>query len=241
MRPIYKILIIAGIVIVAVLGIYFGLKAITSPRPSSTPTENVEGREEPQTIPTENGTVMLRKISENPVFDFWVNPNSKEVFYLTANGFVFGAKEGPDLELSGQELGALNSIKASPSTGKLLTAFGDPRTPQWAIFDVVDGVWRPLPREIANTTWGETDEELISLLSDSRLVKTDLTENPPTHESILQNFDLKDTILSYIAGGRVLVVERPSVSYAGRAWSVDIKTKRLNLLFSAENGLLISF
>jgi len=266
MKPLYKILIIVGIVIIGVLLIYFGWKKLTAPPaaipgPKETGTlpldrgklEKGSGGAENNVPPspdggtTAQGTVTassLKKISENEVFDFWVIPSTGEVFYLTPAGKVFSAKEGPDLEISSQSIAALNSIEISPDGEKVLAAFGNPIEPSWGIFDSRDKVWRPLPSEITNATWGSKDTELIASIknkSELNLAIVDLSKTPPAYNTILKDFRFKDIKLAFKSPNALLILEKPSTFYAGRLWRLDLKTLSLNLLLSPEKGLIFNW
>jgi hypothetical protein len=269
MKPLYKILIISGIVIIGILIIYFGWKKLTAPPAVITPsTPNATGtlplgekKEEPgkggagaeSNVPppaesdaTASGTIIasdLKKISENEVFDFWVIPSTGEVFYLTPLGQVFSAKEGPDLEISSQSITALNFIEISPDGEKILAAFGNPIEPSWGIFDSRDKTWQPLPSEITNATWGLKDTELFAIIknkSEVNLANVDLSKTPPAYKVILKDFRFKDIKLAFKSPNTLLILEKPSAFYAGRLWRLDLKTLSLNLLLSPEKGLLFN-
>ena len=239
MKPIFKILIVILILVVAGLIIYFIFSG-------GEEVESVPGTE-PEGGPAATETraeSALKKISDNPVFDFWINESTKEIFYLTPGGEVFGAKDGSDLEISGQAMDALNFIEVGPGGRKVLTAFGDPQTPKWGIFDVVDGVWRPLPADITNAAWGESDERLIVIVesgNDSNLAEADITKTPPSYRTFVRNFQLKDVRMTYLSENRVIISELPSASYAASLWQLNLKSLVFNLLVAPEEGFDVSW
>ncbi len=235
MKPIFKILIIILILVVAGLTIYLLFSG--GGEVESVPGTEPEG--EPAVIETGTESA-LKKISDNPVFDFWINESTKEIFYLTPSGEVIGAKDGSDLEISKQTVDALNFIETGPGGRKILAAFGDPQTPKWGIFDVVDGVWRPLPADITNATWGESDEKLIVTVesgNDSNLAEADITKTPPSYRTFVRDFQLKDVRMTYLPENRVIISELPSASYAASLWQLNLKSLVFNLLVAPEKGL----
>lgn len=241
MKPFYKILIISGIGALAILGVYLGWQAITSGS-----QEEIEEIGVPVTgeMPSSPNTAPLKKLSENAVFDFFVNAATKEVFYFTPDGKVMNAKDGPDLEISKQTIKALNFIEVEPKNQKVLAAFGDPSWPQWGIFDVIDGVWRPLPSEIMKATWGENDEKLVAIIKKGEnisLVEVDLTKTPPSYRSLIRDFRLKDVKITWVAKNRIIISELPSASYAGSVWQFDPESLNFNLLIAPRRGLTISW
>ncbi len=239
MKPFYKILIAIGIGVLVILGIYLGWQAITSE-----PEEDIGTT--PETAETSSSLITspIKKISEETVFDFWTNPDTGEVFYFTPDGRVMNAKEGPDLEISKQTINALNFIEIGPKKQKVLAAFGDPQAPQWGIFDIIDGVWRPLPADIIKATWGDNEEKLITIVKSGNyqnFAEADITQMPPSYQILARDLRLKDVKLTSLSDNRVVISELPSASYAGSLWQFDLKSLNLNLLIASEYGLDISW
>ncbi|MFH0712267.1 MAG: hypothetical protein V2A55_00180 [Candidatus Jorgensenbacteria bacterium] len=239
MKLIFKILII--ILVLAVLGLAIYLIFGGNDEVGEAPEPGTE--EEPTEAATPEESA-LKKISDNPVFDFWVNKSTKEIFYLTLDGKVVGAKNGPDLEISEQTIDALNFIEIGPGGKRVLAAFGDPQTPQWGIFDVVDGVWRPLPADIMKAVWGGSDEKLIVTVksgNDLNLSEADITKTPPSYKVIIRDFRLKDVKMTYLPENRIIISEPPSASYAASLWQLDLKSLALSTLVAPEEGLYVSW
>ncbi|MBI4034255.1 MAG: hypothetical protein HY378_01765 [Candidatus Brennerbacteria bacterium] len=235
MKPLYKILIIAVIGVLVILGIYLGSRALTS-GPEET------GGAPPPTggTPAPAAQSPIKRFSDGVVFDFWANPATGEVFYLAPDGRVFNAKEGPDLETSKQTINALNFIEVGPGNRKILAAFGDPRAPQWGIFDAVDGAWRPLPSEILRAAWGEDDEELIVIVksgNDLNFAEADLTRTPPSYRTLIRDFRLKDVEFVRFPDDQLVISEFPSASYAASLWQVDLGNSNVSLLAAPQRGL----
>jgi hypothetical protein len=240
MKRIHKILIIIGIGILFILGIYLGWRAIISG------PDEVGGPTAPdgEDVPAPPGAGVMKKLSDGPIFDFWINPATREVFYFTPDGKVMNAKDGPDLEVSTQTINALNHAEVGPNSQKVLAAFGNPKAPQWGIFDVVDGVWRPLPADIKNAAWGENNEQLIVVVqngADLNLAKADITQTPPSYDVLVRDFRLKDVKLTYVPDNRLIISEFPSASYSASLWQVDLESLNFNLLISSEPGLSLSW
>jgi hypothetical protein len=264
MKPLYKILIIAAVVIIAIVGVYFLWSSITaSPEPqpgaetgsTTLPTggEAATGNEATTTATASttnetggvggegNGTNLttIKKLSEGPIFDFWSVNGTEEVFYMTPTGKVMSLKEGPDLDISTQEVGPLNRIEPNGKGDRVLAAFGDPKSPQWGIYDAIDKVWRPLPEEITNATWKD-DSSLIATVrngNDINLDEVDITKNPPATKTIIKDLRLRDVRLTYKAPQFLFISELPSINYQGRLWRLDLKTNALTLIKSEERGL----
>lgn len=254
MKRTYKILIISAIVLLVILGIYLGWKKILAPE--ITPAPEIGGAPLPTAPLSDGGRVeggtaeksaaglILKKLSEEKVFGFGVVQASGEVFYLTPGGKIMSAKDGPDLEISKESVTALNSIELNPKDQKFLVSFGDPRRPQWGIFDLIDKVWRPLPIDIVNATWGLDDDKLVASIkktNEYNLSEVDLTKSPPSYKLISRDFRMKDVKLAYLNPQKLVVGERSSAFYEGRVWQLDLKTNLFNLIVPAERGLTLGW
>lgn len=256
MKPFYKILIIIGIVAVVALGIYFAWSKIAAPAPTTPNTTETNpalpgasGSPNQTNNPTTNASssggrqkTTLKKISDGPVFDFWTVPDADEVYYFTPNGQVLAAKDGPDLPISSQTIGALNRVLIGPGNKKVLAAFGNPATPQWGVFDLLDKTWRPLPSNITNAAWGIIDSKLVALVSSANninLSQVDLSKTPPAYQVSIKDFRLKNVSLTTLPNQKIIITEKPSVFYSGRVWQFDPKTSGFNLLESPANGLIL--
>lgn len=213
--------------------------------PGTTPPQ------EPTDTPGETGDLgeqmpfaKLEKISEYAALDLWINNDTKEIFYITADGRVYNAKSGPDLEVSMQTIGAINKIEASPSGKLALASFGDPNAPQWGLFDSIDKVWKPLPNNISYSTWGESDSVLIATVKDgakTNLSWVDASKSPYSTKKILDDFGIKNASFFYISPQKLVITERPSFYYQGRVWQLNLKTLSFNLVLAPENGLMLGF
>jgi len=240
MKRLYKIIIIIIIAVLVAIGIYLAWRKIAGPAPEEAPAAPKTGTAAGGEGPVRGAVV---KISENKVFDFWVAPATGEVYYLLPDGQISLAKEGPDLEISKQTINALNAVEVAPGAGKILAAFGDPLSPQWGIFDVVDKAWRPLP-DFQNATWGATDEKLIAVVkngSDLNLAEVDLTKTPPAYKIIIKDFRFQNVKLSYLPENRLIIAEAPAANYESSVSQLDLKTLTLNLMLSPQRGEFIKW
>ncbi|MFA6365028.1 MAG: hypothetical protein WCW78_01370 [Candidatus Paceibacterota bacterium] len=259
MKPLYKILVIVGITILVGIIVYFIWNSLTSdsipqtpPRgtelPLGTPLPEVGGGVTTSTSETptlgEQKTLQAQKFSKNPAFDFWIERDTKEIYYLGLDGKIFSAKEGPDLDISNQTVEALNSIESSSKGEKILASFGNPLAPQWGIFDSIDKVWRPLPADILIATWGANERELIATTKtkdEISLATIDLTKTPFAYKILIKDFRFNDVVFSMKAPDILLFWEKPSLGYAGRVWQLNLKTLGITLLSSPQNGFSLSW
>ncbi len=234
-----KIILIIVLILILILGIYFFIQRFKETKPSLPVTPPPP--KPPVTLPPE--IQKLKKISQFPAFDFFIDRNLKKIFYLDLNGKIYEvANNGKDILVSDQTLNALNKTEISPEKNKILVAFGNPLKPQWRIFDFLDRFWRPLPENLFQVTWGENDNELIGLLITETgvpLVKIDLSQNPPEIKTILSDFRMKDIELIYSGNQQLIIVERPSKKYLSRSWKLNLKDKTIEEFLPAQLDLII--
>lgn len=193
------------------------------------------------TTSTAPSVPVLSKISSHNVFGYWINQQTGEAEYIDPTGGVWGArKNGGDISESQQAVNAIDSIDVDRNGQNVLTAFGDPRSPQWAIYSAVDKTWHALPSSIVNATWGANSNQLIGMVKSVNsysLSYIDLTKNPPSYKTILNNFFMNDVRFKFFAPATLLITEKPSSYYQGSAWEFNLKTLALNTVFQPQNGL----
>lgn len=250
MKLSYKISIAVAILIVVVGVVWYFLKGTSSPPPSSLPEggevalpESPSATSSPSTTGEGDGISALIPLSESPVFSFWVSP-AGEVYYLTTEGQVYAAREGPDLEISRQVIEALNSVTVSPSRQLILAAFGDPLNPSWGIFDAVDGVWRPLPQTIRSVTWGADDQTLFGTVQNgaqTSFARITRANDAFTITELIRGFALYDTRLTFVPPQNLFFAELPSASHQSGVWKLDTQTLSLNLALSPAAGRVIQW
>lgn len=241
MKPLYKIIAVIVLIVIAGLGIYLGWRKIVSAPENTNNSQSVQNQ--PSAAVTSTAVkIELKKISDQPVFDFVISSSTREIIYFTPEGRIFQAENGTDNKISDQAIAAINLIKLSPANQKILAAFGDPHRPQWLIFDLIDRVWRPLPIEIINASWGADDNELFVLTNQNNAVNLSRfrpSQTPINYEVIMKDFGFSDINLDFKPPQFLLITERPSFFYAGRSWQFDLKKSELTHLAGPENGLTI--
>ncbi len=245
-KQIIKILIIVGAITIIALIFFLIWKKITAPPTITPPPEELPiptvpappTAEPPMIIP--DAKIALKKISSYPVFDFWAVPETREVLYIDPSGQVWSAKEGPDLEVSREQVSALNSTEVSPDKRKALVSFGNPKLPEWGVFDLLDKVWRPLPANIIQATWSTEENEIFVITANEdgsrSLAKYQLFPSPELLP-ILGKFNLRGVSIKTLSPNFLLIKERSSGLIMGRAWELDIENLKLNLLFTPARGL----
>ncbi len=199
------------------------------------------GNAETSTTSTAPAVPVLSKISSRSVLGYWIDRQTGDVHYIDPTGNVWGAREkGGDVFESQQPVNAINTIDVDQNGQNVLTAFGDPRSPQWAIYSSADKTWHALPQSIVNATWGANANQLIGIVRNANafsLSFIDLAKNPPSYKTILNNFFMSDVRFKFYAPNTLLITEKPSLYYQASVWELNLKTLALNLIFQPQSGL----
>lgn len=221
------------------------------PVPRADGTSNLFDEEDISETVSSGGDIPSRargnvaRVSDRPVFYHWVNSDTGEVFYLTPDGAAYLAEAGGDVEISSQTLSGLQSAEISPKGDKVLARFGTPEFPKWGVFDVVDGVWRPLPDGILDAIWGKDSGELTLRArqgNDVSLGVLNLEKSGSPFTSILRDFRLKNVSMFFLPSGKkgkLVFIEKPLLSSPSRMWELNLNTLSFSLLSSLEKGVLV--
>lgn len=251
MKTWQKIVVIILLLGIGVFALFYFFNKITVPTPVEDgesvlfpgfeKNDGTQGGAGGETV-SETKKITLSKISDVTAFDFWISKDTGEIYYITDEGRIFSGKDGEDVNLNTQQLNALNSISPSTSGKKILASFGDPQKPRWGIFDVVDGVWKPLSEEITLLAWGKDEDTLVGVVESEKnynLSSFDLSKNPIKATVIIKDFRMKDVSFVWKNPDSLFILERPSASIKGRLWEFNTKTAILKRIDPGTSGLTV--
>jgi len=260
MKPWLKILIVAVVVGLIGLGVYFVFKPQplviedvpgTSGLPvGELPTSGGQTSGEPTSgEPTPPGTEtptskekVLSVLSDQQVSDFWVAGG--EVYYVNLSGKIYKAKINEDEEVSNQTLnGPINKIESDEWGNLVLISFGSPLSPSWTVFDSRDAAFRPLAQDIKLAAWGNKSAEIIAVKElpngTRQLVFLDADKLSAAPKIILNDFRMESIQITAGGGDNFLIQELPDSEYGGRVWIFNTKNQTLiTLRDSASNQVI---
>ncbi|GEM_PF-987591 len=247
------IVIVLGVIVYFIWGGITGPEALPTESSSSTPPgdgsslppvgTSTGGDSQGNTITFPAESDPLFRVSDQPVSGYWIDPQTDGIFYLDAGGRVLLVNKnegGDDTEIIKQGVGVLNTLEVGPNSQKVLAAFGDPRSPQWGIFDDVDQTWRPLPSTILNATWGSDNGTLYGVVQNGSvpaLALIDTSKGDISIKTLIKDFRFHDAQLSYLFPSTLLVQEKGSSFYPSRVWKIDTKDLSIHQIFGQTNGL----
>jgi len=242
-----KILIIGGVAIVIVVIVILWISKANQPPTKdgaevlpSSPEKEVG--EEGEGVEKEGFELIKLSDEEIEVFDFWENSLSSEVYYITLDGMVRSGKVGPDPEISIRGFLAINKIRPNSDGSKVLVSFGDPKSPEWKLFDSNDGVWRPIPSYFKDMVWGE-ENKVISVAntgSGKSLILLDIEEfqegEEQDYEVLIRNFNFNDVDMEFSSPDSIVLIEKPASFYKSKVWKFDFKELKLTQLSTPKEG-----
>ncbi len=213
----------------------------------------------PETKPTsaeETAASQLIILSQEPVFEYWVASTSQEIFYANSEGKIAKVNPGgQDAFLSEQQIENLNFILPSPDSQKIIAAFGDPRQPQFSIFDLASNAWSPLPLEIKSITWSPEGKRLTALINQNnqtdlvildlaKYLSSDPKQKAKSSTTIIKNFSLQDLKMEWLTPNEIIFTDKPSNLIMSSAWRLNF-AKPTNPVFTEiiqpGNGLMIKW
>jgi len=252
MKPWLKILIVAVVVGLIGLGVYFvfrpqplvveeplpGSELPIGQLPNSGNTGGGDNKTDNEPLPPGGEEVVSSKqtlsiISDREAMGFWTN--GENIYYLDQSGKIYRARDNEDEEISSQALnGPLNTLDSDLRGDLVLISFGSPLNPSWTIFDSRDAAYRPLSQDIKYATWGNKTGELVAIKESAgnikQLVYLEADKLAAAPKIILSNFQMESVRLLAAGGEDFLIQELPDSEYAARVWRLNTKNQTLNLL-----------
>lgn len=254
MKPIYKIIIAVIIAVLLGFGAYFIWSRffVPTPTPQETqPSGTVEAPSQGSTQTTSGAPVSggankdiytFKKLSDAPALGFWISKTTGSVFYIATSGIVMEAKDGADVEVSKQGVSRFINLDPSPSGERVLVSSGNPDSPQWSLFDSIDKVWRPLPKELVNVTWAGSESQLVGVVQLNNTLSLsfiNIAKQPYGYKTIVPNFNMLDVVFSAKSSTELLISEKTSSYSSSRIWQLDTKTGIMTLVTSPAFGSFV--
>lgn len=190
------------------------------------------GQEErPATIITDE---KLSLISNDIVFDYWINKLNNSVYLMDETGNIVKISSDNQREvINTQTLNKINKIWPSYNGARIVARFNYPTMPTFSIFDTVTQNWKPLPLNIIATAWAPNSDEL-AYLDDKSLNILNLVSQKT---SKIINMTQKEINLDWVSDSTMLISTIGSEKTTASIWSLNLKTKIITSIISDEQGL----
>lgn len=213
------IFIILG-VLALIFGYWLAIGFFAAPPPA-------EIAQQPPTVisqPTADKKIKL--VSSEQLAGYWFDDEGR-IYLMKANGEIIG--------VSSRVMGDINQVQPAAGGRRALVGFNHPFDPTFAIVDVNDRSWTPLPEGAIAAAWHPEDEDKLIYLDDSGLKLLNLK----TGRSVLiLKLSLVDMALDWPEKNRILLADRPTAITGGKVWTVNPDSKTINEAASG-SGLMI--
>ena len=192
-------------------------------------------------------TEKIKLLSQTKVFGYWVNETKNAIYALTENGKIISLRDGNEKNESDEIIANLVKLLPSADGRQAIIAFGNAQRPQFSLFNSTDNSWQPLPLEITNLTWIKSKTQLGDLIAfiDTKkgfsLEAIDLSKTNSTNTKLVNDLGLEDVEMTWSGNETIIFTERPSFSYYGGAWSLNLKDFKFRQIFQPEPGLITSW
>ncbi len=231
MKRVIKIILWVVVVAVLAVGIYIGWRALRRGAVVAPQGGGPTGAEELILTP--------KALSENPVFDYWLNKSTGEIYYVAEDGQIYKiTAEGESQGVGSQTIGQLSYIKPSSDGSLILIAFGYPQKPTFAIHNLSTKTWQSLPEGTVATAWDPRSNNRIAYLRDNGTTsRLNLLALSTQKSQEILRFSQKDLELDWVLPDVIYFKERPSNQVASSLWSYNLKTKVIKTVAANELGL----
>lgn len=184
-----------------------------------------------------------KALNDEPVFDYWINNKTNEIYYITENGEISAVTvTGEKRSTGSRATGFLSYIKPSADGSLLLIALGNPQSQAFAIYNTANKTWLGLPNGTTAAAWDPLLNDKLAYIKDNgQISRLNLFTVSSGKSQELLRIAQKDIELEWILPDIIYFKERPSVKYNSSVWSYDIKTRLIKTVVKEENGLMIKW
>ena len=178
----------------------------------------------------------LTNLTENPIFDYWVNKTSNSIYYIQPAGEVVRITDVVKITNS-QTLNKLNRVIASPDGNYAIAKFNYPNSTSFSLFNTETNSWQPLPPNVISAAWSP-DSKQILILDDKALKILDIKDFKTKNIISMSQEELN---LDWTSASTVVLSFPSSDQLPSSAWSLSLKDKSIVPLATNEYGLVINW
>ncbi|MDE2001618.1 MAG: hypothetical protein KGI60_03600, partial [Patescibacteria group bacterium] len=209
-RILITLLVIAGIAWAAYYFFY------QNPATSSIITSILQPSAQTEQATTTATTLMA--LTTDPVFDYWLNQQTNEVFLMNPAGQVLKLSGTQEVLVNSQTLSQLNHVAASAKGDYLLAEFNYPAQPVFSIFNASTNNWSPLPSGTIAAAWAPNANK-VAYVDGSTLTIFDVTTNKKT---VALRLTQKELNLQWTTDNTIILSTLPTTQLNTQTWTVDL-------------------
>ena len=239
------------IIILAVLGVggylawryFFQLTPIeiAEERATLPATETGAPSTEEQLIETQVAETGMKTLSTRPVFDYWINKNTNDVYFIDLDGEMYKiSPSGTEEKINAQTISNIHSIQPSPDGSRAIFTFGYPLQTTLSILDIAAKSWQPLPAEVTSAAWDPRSNNQIAYIKNNGNQSSIFVLTLSTKKAVeLTKLGQKDLDLEWALPDVLYLKTKPSAEYNGFIWAFNIKQKTFSPLINEGAGLSV--
>jgi hypothetical protein len=172
----------------------------------------------------------INKISTENVLSFWYVLQTDEIKYISFDGTVWSTKTSPNKRLTNEKINGIKKIIPYKDGSKVLVNYTKEDGDAWLIYNSLDDYWSSLPFYIETAFWGNKNTEIFAIIKENNkynLSLIDLEKALTLPITIISNFYFPDAEFRFVPPHSIIIIEKPSLSYKGAVWSLNIENKTL--------------
>ncbi len=179
---------------------------------------------------TETLSPRVKALSQQRIFDYWVDKATNAIYLVTLDGKIFRTfGDGREEEVAKQTLPGLHRVEASPTGTHALARFNYPGLDTMAIFDTATRSWARLPEGTFAATFNPAGQ-LLAYLRRTNGRTALFTLTLATGKTVeIAALAASDGDLRWV-GDTILVVPPPSAQIRTPALAYDTVKKTVRLI-----------
>lgn len=220
---IIKILLIFVLVAALLGGAYFiyTYLFIGAPLPFAAPAGG-----EAQTGAAAETPALLKAISQQPVFDYWVNTKTNAIYLVTTAGKIFRTfGDGREEEVSKQALQGLHAVTGALDGMRALIHFGYPASEAFAVFTTETKSFDRLPAGTAMAAFDPTGQSIAYLQRNATGGMLNILSLADKKSKNVLPLAVADGEMFWRAAQEILVLPQPTARVVADALLIDLAKK----------------
>jgi hypothetical protein len=128
-------------------------------------------------------------------------------------------------------------------------SFGNPQNPQFSIFHASTSAWQPLATTVKAAAWSPDGTKIAYLEENGDTTVLYISAVDGSQKKKILDLHIIDVKINWVSEKNILITQKPSASFIGSIWLVDISKatlehvtagRGLDLAASQQGGLLFS-
>jgi len=232
------------LVIIAIIAIISGIGYIAWRYfyPDQTNTQTNENFINEDDLPAFLRENTLKPITNVPIFDYWINKNTGEIYYIETSGKISRITPEDEIQqISPQEVSGLNYFKPSFDGKYILISLGDLSNKIFSILDIEEDKWKVLGENTISADWSPNENLIASAVQNNSDTEINLIDPRSGKITRVASFGAYDLELNWILKDEIYLSEKPDSKFPGSILALNIKDKTLRFVAREEPGLIVKW